>query len=372
MSGIVPHAAFALALSLPMLIAAGPQQAAQAPSPVLSAGFTFENAPYPQVHASTIVETRAGTILAAWFGGTRERNPDVEIYVARYAGGAWQPAVSVANGIQPGGMRLPTWNPVLFQPKNGPLTLFYKVGPSPQTWWGMMMTSTDDGRSWSKPRRLPDGILGPIKNKPIELADGTWLSPSSTEKEGNLWALHFERSSDAGKTWQATPPVVSPEGIDAIQPSILFHKDGQLQTVARTREGVLAASWSKDQGKSWSPLSAIDLPNPNSGTDAVTLADGRQLVVYNHSAHSHARSGKGLRYPINVAISDDGVAWRKVLTLESAPLGTGYAYPAVIQARDGRVHITYTWNRKRIRHVVLDPARLPKGDWADMPAVTDR
>jgi predicted neuraminidase len=233
-----------------------------------------------------------------------------------------------------------------------------------------VMTSTDDGRSWSKPRRLPDGILGPIKNKPVELPDGSWLSPSSTEQAGDRWALHFERSSDQGRSWQATAPVASPEGIDAIQPSILFTKDGQLQAVARTREGVLAASWSKDQGKTWSPLSAIDLPNPNSGTDAVTLADGRQLVVYNHSAHSHARAGKGLRYPINVAISDDGVAWRKVLTLESAPLGAGYAYPAVIQARDGRVHITYTWDRKRIRHVVLDPSRLPKGDWADKPAVT--
>jgi predicted neuraminidase len=363
------RAACALVIALPMLAAAAPQQATQPASPVLSASFTFETAPYPQVHASTIVETRAGTVLAAWFGGTRERNPDVEIYVARYADGAWQPAVSVANGIQPTGPRLPTWNPVLFQPKNGPLTLFYKVGPSPREWWGMVTTSADDGRTWSKPRRLPDGILGPIKNKPVELADGSWLSPSSTEQEGNRWSLHFERSADSGKTWQATPRVTSPEGIDAIQPSILFHGDRQLQAVARTREGVLAASWSKDQGKSWSPLSAIDLPNPNSGTDAVTLADGRQLIVYNHAAHSYARAGKGLRYPINVAISDDGVAWRKVLTLESAPLGAGYAYPAVIQTRDGRVHITYTWDRKRIRHVVLDPARLPRGDWADQPVV---
>ncbi|HSX54669.1 MAG TPA: sialidase family protein [Sphingomonas sp.] len=358
----------AFALTSPVFaVAATPQQT---PSPVLSSGFTFATAPYPEVHASTIVETRAGTILAAWFGGTKERNPDVEIYVARMSGGAWQPAVSVASGVQPDGSRLPTWNPVLFQPKNGPLTLFYKIGPSPQKWWGMAITSTDDGRTWSKPRRLPEGILGPIKNKPVELADGSWLSPSSTEKEGNRWALHFERSGDGGKTWQASAPVESPEGIDAIQPSVLFHKDGQLQTVARTREGVLATSWSKDGGKSWSVLSAIDLPNPNSGTDAVTLADGRQLVVYNHSAHSLGRPSKGFRYPINVAISDDGVRWRKVLTLESKPLEAGYAYPAVIQARDGRVHITYTWDRKRIRHIVLDPARLPKGDWAETDAVT--
>lgn len=357
-------APFALALTLPVAAAQ------ETRSPVMQSGFTFATAPYPEVHASTIVETRAGTILAAWFGGTKERNPDVEIYVARYADGAWQPAVSVATGIQPGGTRLPTWNPVLFQPKNGPLSLFYKIGPSPQKWWGMVITSADDGRTWSKPHRLPDGMLGPIKNKPVELADGSWLSPSSTEKEGNRWSLHFERSSDGGKTWQMTPPVESPEGIDAIQPSILLHQDGQLQAVARTRQGVLASSWSKDDGRSWSVLSAIDLPNPNSGTDAVTLADGRQLIVYNHSAHSLGRPSKGFRYPINVAISDDGVRWRKVLTLESKPLNAGYAYPAVIQARDGRVHITYTWDRKRIRHVVLDPARLPRGDWADKDAVT--
>ncbi len=360
------------ALALAFIVVMPGPVAAQAPSPVVSAGFTFETAPYPQVHASTLVETRTGTILASWFGGTKERNPDVSIYVARYVDGRWQPAIKVAEGIEPGKPRQPTWNPVLFQPTNGPLTLFYKVGPSPREWWGMVTTSTDDGRTWSAPRRLPVGILGPIKNKPVELADGTWLSPASTEADGDRWSLHFERSGDGGKTWQASPPVASPVRIDAIQPSILFHKGGKLQAIARTRQGMLSTTWSKDGGKSWSPLAAIDLPNPNSGTDAVTLADGRQLIVYNHSSHSLERPGKGLRYPINIALSDDGVSWRKVLTLESAALPAGYAYPAVIQARDGRVHITYTHDRKRIRHIVLDPARLPKGDWADAPAVTDR
>lgn len=345
-----PHA---LVLFLPLTAAA--QEVA---SPVVSAGFTFATAPYPQVHASTLVETTAGTLLASWFGGTREQHPDVSIYVARWANGMWQPAIKVADGIQPDGTRHPSWNPVLFQPRNGPLTLFYKVGPDPENWWGMVMTSTDDGRSWSQPRRLPNGILGPIKNKPVELPDGTWLSPSSSEASGNRWTLHFERTTDSGKNWQVTPPVTSPEGLMAIQPSILFHPGNRLQAVARTRQGVLAAAWSSDGGKSWSPLAAIDLPNPNSGTDAVTLRDGRQLIVYNHSAHGLERPGKGLRYPINVALSDDGVAWRKVLTLENAPLSAGYAYPAVIQTRDGRIHISYTWDRRRIRHVVLDPARL--------------
>jgi predicted neuraminidase len=362
---LAPAAAL-LCASTPGWAAPVPVPACTAQSAILASGFIYESAPYPQAHASTIVETEAGTLLAAWFGGTHERHPDVSIYVVRQEGGSWQTPVKVTDGVQSDGTRLPTWNPVLFQPARGPLTLFYKVGPDPRHWWGMAMTSNDDGRSWSAPRRLPDGILGPIKNKPVTLADGSWLAPSSTEREGDDWSLHFERSTDAGKSWTATAPVASPEHIDAIQPSILVHKDGALEAVARTRQGALAMTWSKNGGRSWSPLAAIDLPNPNSGTDAVTLKDGRQLLVYNHSAHDPDRPGKGPRYPLNVALSDDGVSWRKVLTLESAPIRDGYAYPAVIQAHDGLIHITYTHNRTRIRHVVLDPTRLcdPAADQA--------
>lgn len=354
---------FLTGLALAGLLAA---PALAAPNPVLVKEFVYDKAPYPQAHASTIVETKAGTLAAAWFGGTHERHPDVGIWFARHEGGRWQDAREVADGVQPDGKpRLPTWNPVLFQAPAGDLFLFYKIGPSPQDWWGMVITSGDDGRTWSAPRRLPDGVLGPIKNKPVVLPDGAWLSPTSTEKsegvtqaDGGGWSLYFERSEDGGKTWTKTAPVASPLKIDAIQPSILFHRDGALEAVARTRQGALAQTWSKDNGRTWSPLSTIDLPNPNSGTDAVTLADGRQLIVYNHVGQRPDTPGKGPRWPLNVAISNDGVSWREVLTLETEPLPDGYAYPAVIQTRDGKVHVTYTYNRRAIRHVVLDPKAL--------------
>jgi predicted neuraminidase len=340
-----------LALAAPLTLSAA---AANAP---LSSEFINPGAPYPSCHASTIVETAPGHLVAAWFGGTAERNPDVGIWVARHEAGRWLPGVEVANGVQPTGPRLPTWNPVLFQPKGGPLVLFYKVGPSPSTWWGMVMTSPDGGKTWSAPRRLPDGILGPIKNKAVELPDGTWLSPTSTEGNKDGWLVHFELSRDAGATWSKTEPVGKGPAFDAIQPSVLFHKDGVLEALCRTKQGVVAQTWSKDGGKTWSRLTATNLPNPNSGTDAVTLTDGRHLLVYNHSGH-RAGEAKGDRYPLDVALSSDGVTWQRVLTLETEPCKSGYSYPAVIQAADGRVHITYTWDRVHIKHVVLDPARL--------------
>jgi predicted neuraminidase len=262
----------------------------------------------------------------------------------------------VVDGVGFATNRLPTWNPVLFQPKNGPLLLFYKVGPSPATWWGMMTTSVDDGKTWSKPQRLPEGILGPIKNKPVQLPNGDILCGSSTEGGGN-WRVHFERTSDFGKTWTATPPVNEGKDIGAIQPSILFRQYGKLQAVGRTKNEKLFQIWSQDGGLTWGKMTLTDLPNPDSGTDAVTLRDGRQLLVYNHN--TRAGSGNKGRSPLNVAISNDGIHWSAALVLEDNPIApSGFAYPAVIQTSDGLVQITYTWERKRIKHIVIDPTKL--------------
>lgn len=327
---------------------AAPEQPA-----ILRSEFIYESAPFPSCHATTIVETRE-SLVAAWFGGTKEGAKDVAIWSARYSNGTWSAPVEVANGLQSDGTRHPCWNPVLFQPKTGPLLLFYKVGPSPSTWWGMIRSSDDGGAHWSEARRLPDGILGPIKNKPVQLADGTILSPTSSEHDG--WRVHFERSTDGGQTWTATPPINDGKEIGAIQPSILFHPDGKLQAIGRTKSSKkLYEIWSKDGGKSWGSMTLTSLPNPNSGTDAVTLKDGRHLLVYNHT--SKARS------PLNVAISQDGKQWQSALVLESEP--GEFSYPAVIQTRDGLIHITYTWKRQRVRHVVVDPEKLTPTPIAD-------
>jgi predicted neuraminidase len=320
--------------------------------------FVYETAPFPECHASTIAETQGG-LVAAWFGGTEEKAPDVGIWLARRVEGRWTEPVEVANGVERTAdgktVRYPTWNPVLFQPTKGDLLLFYKVGPSPTRWWGMLTTSSDGGQTWSKPRRLPEGILGPIKNKPVELPGGVLLCPSSTETpdKSNKWQIHFERTADRGLTWEQTGPLNDGIEFGAIQPAILVHAGGQLEALGRTRQGKVFQIFSDDGGKTWGKMTASSLPNPNSGVDAVslraaTLGEGRHLIVYNHT-----RRG---RSPLNVAISPDGIDWKGTLVLENDP--GEYSYPAVIQTADGLVHITYTWNRKRIRHVVADPAKL--------------
>jgi predicted neuraminidase len=314
--------------------------------------FIFQTAPFRSAHASTIVETSAG-LVAAWFGGTREGASDVGIWVSRHVNGKWTAPEEVATGVQRDGTRHPTWNPVLFEMRPAELTLFYKVGPNPRAWWGMARTSTDNGRTWSDARRLPDGFLGPIKNKPMRLPDGTVIAPSSTETAAtpSVWRIHFELTHDHGRSWSVVRPAAparDAKPIDAIQPSILIHNDGRLQAVGRTRSGRIFETWSSDRGTTWSPVSLTALPNPSAGTDALTLRDGRHLLVYNHS--STARS------PLNVALSRDGSRWTEALVIEAEP--GEYSYPAVIQGSDGLVHITYTWRRERIKHVTLDPAGL--------------
>lgn len=346
-------------------------KAAEADPGLVKTEFIYETAPFPSCHASTIAQSKDG-LVAAWFGGKHEKSPDVGIWVARVESDKWTVPVEVANGVQPPGpdgkeLRHPTWNPVLFQPSSGPLMLFYKVGPSPETWWGMLTESKDAGRTWSTPRKLPDGFLGPIKNKPVQLPNGDILCPSSNETPSKMsaWSVHFERTSDLGKTWTKVGPVNDGKEIQAIQPSILFLGGEKLLAVGRSRQNRLFEVASNDGGKSWLPMTLGSLPNPNSGTDAVTLQDGRHLIVYNHIPGDPKKWG-GKRTPLNVAVSRDGKKWQAALVLESEP--GEYSYPAVIQTKDGMVHITYTWKRQRVKHAVIDPTKLVlrdmiNGEW---------
>ncbi|MEZ6125550.1 MAG: exo-alpha-sialidase [Planctomycetaceae bacterium] len=352
-----------IAYSGDQLQAAAPGKPAEAKFPgFVSEEFIYSKAGFPECHASTICETDRG-FVAAWFGGTKEGNSDVGIWSSYHDGSGWSGPKEVANGIQHDGLRYPCWNPVLYQPPgDAPTLLFFKVGPNPREWWGEMMVSYDRGRTFRDRRRLPEGIDGPVRCKPILLPDGeTLLCGSSTEYDG--WTVHFEstRLFDGmpSGTWKRVGPINTADEFNAIQPTFLQHRDGRLQVLCRTKESVLVTSESSDQGTTWSKLEALDLPNPNSGIEVVSLTDGRHLLIYNHLGSG--KTGWGRRGLLNLAISDDGRTWKKVGVLEQEEKGE-FSYPAIIQSSDGLVHLTYTWKRQRVRHVVLDPARIQAGD----------
>lgn len=166
----------------------------------------------------------------------------------------------------------------------------------------------------------------------------------------------MEMTADEGATWERTGALNKKEtGTGLIQPSVLVLPEGKIQLLCRSRSGFIMTAFSTDYGYNWSEPVTTPLPNPNSGIDAVTLSDGRHLVVYNH-----IKKGRNM---LNVAVSEDGLNWKAAALLENDEPSAEYSYPAVIQSSDGLVHITYTWKRKLVKHVVLDPSKITARDF---------
>lgn len=328
---------------------------------LLSTRFVFDEMVTPECHASTLTQCSDGSIVAAWFGGTHEGHVDTAVWQSVFDGQTWSWPREVGHGFFWNGAPSPTFNPVLFQyPDDGVMLLFY-LGGLLESCHGTLQKSYDGGLTWSDPQILPDFIKGPIKNKPVLLNDGTLICP---EHSGGR--LKFTSTQDFGETWFRTT-LTPASSVEGIQPTILQHADGTLQALARSSSGSIVMSWSTDEGDSWSALEETTLPNNNSGIDAVTLSDGRFLLVYNHAGIPDGSWG-GPRTPLNVAVSEDGIHWSAAVVLEDED--GEFSYPSVIQAADGTVHVLYTWNRFRIKHVVLDPEAfnlepIVDGEWPE-------
>ncbi|MGO4517446.1 exo-alpha-sialidase [Terriglobus sp. 2YAB30_2] len=338
---------------------------------------------FPESHASTIVELKDHTLMAAWFGGAREGANDVAIWGAVRSASGWSKPVELAR--EP---NTPCWNPVLFHTKDGTLWLYYKYGKAPAEWAAARMSSNDEGKTWSTVEKLPAGLIGPVRAKPLILADGTIVAGSSIESAAG-WAAWIERSTDNGKTWAKIGPITVPdsldlptaeskaaqalgnvakgEGVDGadeklypppstnigiIQPAIVDMGKKHLRLYARSHSQAarIAVADSMDNGVTWTQARYIDLPNPSSGIDAVRLSDGRIVMIYNHSYNR--------RSPINLAVSTDGEHFRMFKVLEQGP--SQYSYPAMIVDSNGDLQITYTWRRLTIRYMKVPASEIPK------------
>lgn len=360
-------------LTLPFVATCARSEMAEFIFPPLTSGHALPGTE-PDNHASTVVELRNGDVLVAWFAGTREGASDVAIYSSRRHHGRWSRPAELARADQ-----VACWNPVLFHTRDGRLWLYYKYGTSPGTWLGARKVSIDEGRTWSTEEKLPIGILGPIKDKPLILADGTIVSGSSVEAQN--WSAWIERSTDNGTTWTKFGPITLPESIDVpdtsalaaraekqpasaaagsiptkldppsattvgiIQPTIVNLAVHHLRFYvrSRTRSARIAAADSYDDGKTWGPVHFLALPNPNSGIDAVRLRDSRIVLAFNNSYNR--------RTPLNLAMSADGEHFQIFCTLENGP--GQYSYPAIVQARNGDLLVTYSWRRETIKFVRL-------------------
>jgi predicted neuraminidase len=336
---------------LPILLAAASIATAASDDGKLTpetAEFIFEKAPFEQCHASTVLELPDGQLLAAWFGGKHEKDPSVEIWMSsKPKGGTWSAPVAMTDFPT-----VPTWNPVLFRDSSGKVWLFFKIGPDEQVWIGAYRTSSDEGKTWSDVVYLPAGLLGPIRAKPITLSDGAILAGTSVEAY-QTYTAWMERSEDGGKTWTIHGPLVY-DGVrrGLIQPTIWETKDHKVRALMRSTRviGAIVESTSNDGGRTWGPVTKTSLPNPDAGIDTVKMTDGRVALIFNNTARG--------RSPLNIAFSDDdGKTWGFPYVLENEP--GEYSYPAMIQGRDGNLYMTYTWKRIRIKHVVVDPRKLP-------------
>ncbi len=336
-------------------------------------------------HASTIVQTADGNLLMAYFNGAFEGADNQCIYISSRTAGSddWSTPVEVAgnpNGSISVDDGIAMYNPVLFQPVGGPLFLYYKQG-TPSTWAGYYITSTNDGQSWSSPVALPtnvsaygkfspyNNVVGPVRSKPLQLADGTILFGSDLENDtAGYYYSYIQRSTSAtdpfGSTngssnWTTTAAINSQTG--SIQPTFLYHGGTTIEALTRQYSGAagtqIGVSWSYDDGVTWSAVAATAMPNNWSGIEGLGLADGRYLLVCNPDNTTSAGNGRNLLVAL---ISSDGTNWHAALQLQDAAASTAdeFDYPAAIQTTSGQIQITYSYNHAGIRNVTVDPSQI--------------
>lgn len=302
---------------------------------------------FPQCHASTIIKTSDGALLAAWFAGTRESHPDVSIWISKRVKGRWSTPLQLVKSEG-----VPCWNPVLSKNAAGRLFLYYKVGSSPIAWHTRFVYSDDAGNSWTMPEELVKGDLGgrgPVKNKCILLSSGDMLAPASIETE-QAWDAFVDRSADGIHYKKSSLVPLHHTGLTGkgiIQPTLWESQPGTVHMLLRSTEGFIYRSDSADDGQTWSFAYPTLLPNNNSGIDLVKVGDILVLV------HNPVGKNWGPRSPIVLSLSaDNGTSWEEALVLDhnEAPVDKHdgeFSYPAII-AEGNTLYITYTWKRRTV------------------------
>jgi len=318
-----------------------------------------EHGPFAFSHGSTIAELADGTLLCAWYAGSREKGDDVVIAGARLPLGAkaWsEPRVLVDTPGKSEG------NPVLYCDGDGLLWLFYqtmygsgKGRTRPGTGWTTckvkVITSKDGGATWSKERILVDELGYLTRNKVELLTDGTLLLPLQDERN---WSSRVLISSDRGQTWQMSEKIDSGRGFHKgnIEPGLLERRDGSVLCLMRTGSKRYRTwqSISTDRGRHWSDPVEIEVPNPNAALDLLRLRSGHVLMALNPVP-------EGNRKQLSVWLSvDDARRWPVVRDVERGDGDTYASYPSMIEDRQGLIQMTYSRPHGGIKQVTFNEA----------------
>lgn len=392
--------------AVPAASASAPLAGAQERAPLLASAIVNAAEP-PRVHAASVAALPDGRLFAAWFGGEREGSTDVKVYGAFYRAetGSWSEQAVVASPEQTsrdlGRLVRKMGNPVAFMAPSGELWVVY-VSVTLGGWATShlnLIRSADLGRSWTPATRLvtsPFFNLSTLaKGLPVFFDNGDIGLPVYHEMAGKFGELLV-----LSATGEVRRKIRLDHGSRSLQPVIVV-KDAQ-QAVALQRfagETTPPRAWrseTRDAGRSWSPVEASGLANPNSALAALALDDGRLIAVANDTEDERLRLSL-------LASEDDGRHWRVIhrfedrqaflgrnvppetlrplLVADVATLGPGparevvarnaernlcrgetcswqYDYPYLIRGADGDFHLVYTWNRSFIRHLRFNRAWL--------------
>lgn len=315
---------------------------------VLSEEFIFgDKRPFAQCHASSIERLDNGKYMIAWFAGTQEKADDVGIWITQGSDKKWEEPKMIAKIREDA-----HWNPVLFKDPDGKLHLFFKVGKEIEDWETWLISSDDQGQTWTEPKELVSGDMGgrgPVRNHMLVLFDGTWLAPASIEKSG-VWNAFVDRTEDEGKTWMRSETLILDrdkiKGEGVIQPALWESAALHVHMLLRTSAGKIGRSDSHDGGLTWSPVELTELPNNNSGIDVAHIGGDTLALISNPVGENW-----GKRYPMQLSVSfDNGQTWPIQQTIEDGSGDNEFSYPSMIY-HDGELVFCYTWNRQKIKFV---------------------
>lgn len=323
----------------------------------MSMGFACEDCLVPSVHGANVIETHNGGLLATWFGGSREGAKDVVLWGADFSPQTqhWSTPRKIIGPAETQatlGRHIKTvGNSVLVRELPDALLLYY-VTVSVGGWAGSSLNviqSLDDGKTWTEPKRLITSPFANIstlnKSSPVHFSDGSIGLPVYHEFIGKFSEmLRIDRNGRILDKSRIT------YGRHSIQPLLIPYAPQSALALMRDTgpaPGQIRISRSEDAGMYWSSDKKSSLPNPDSAVAGLRRPDGSLLLIFNDIEVG--------RNSLALAVSrDDGNSWKTVRHFEQSRTSEEFSYPYLIRSSNGSMHLLYTWNRKRIRHVVFN------------------